>query len=131
MKNSKWIGICAAVLLVISCFSPWVSIPSKNIIISGVDATGTNFGKPGYFHLFLVFFFIIFHLLPKIWAKRVNLLVAGLNTAWAIRNFFLIAACMGGECPERKSGIYLLLFSSMLMLLSSFFPQMKIQSPKK
>ncbi len=127
MRYMKWIGFAAAILLIVSCFTPWVFIVSRNITISGIDATGTNFGKPGYFHFICAFLFLVFHITPRIWAKRLNLLVTALNVSWAIRNFLMIAACQGGECPEKKAGLYLVLLSSILMLLSSFFPDMKVK----
>ncbi len=123
----KWLGLAAVILLVASCFTPWIFIESRNIIVSGIDATGTSFGKPGYLHFFCAFFFIIFHLTPRLWAKRMNLLVVGLNVAWAIRNFFMIAACQGGECPVKKIGLYLVLVSSLIMLISSLFPDLKMK----
>jgi len=131
MRYMKWIGLAAAVLLVASCFTPWVYIVSRDITVSGIDATGTTFGKPGYFHFLCAFFFLLFHFIPRIWAKRSNLLIAALNTAWALRNFFMIAACYGGECPERKIGLYLVLLSSLLMLASTFFPDMRNTVEKK
>jgi hypothetical protein len=131
MRYMKWIGLAAAVLLIISSFTPWVFIESKNITVSGVDATGTNFGKPGYFHLLLAAFFLICTFVPRIWAKRLNLLFTALNLGWAIRNIFILAACSGGECPERKTGIWLMLLASLLMLLSALFPDMKVQEEKK
>jgi hypothetical protein len=118
-------GLGAAVMLIAACFLPWVFIESHQLTVSGVDATGTKFGKPGYLHLIFVAFFLVFHLIPRLWAKRANLLVVGFNSAWAIRNFFLIAVCRGGECPERKIGLYLMLLASLLMLLSALFPEMK------
>jgi len=121
----KWIGIVAAITLIISCFMTWVVVQSKNITVSGVDATGTNFGKPGYFHLIMVAFFLVFSLLPRAWAKRANLLVAALNMAWAIRNYFLVTTCRGGDCPEKHIAIYLILFTSLLMLAASMFPDLK------
>jgi hypothetical protein len=127
----KWIGLAASILLVVSCFSPWVFIVSRNITVSGIDAVGTNFGKPGYFHFVGAFFFLLFHFMPKIWAKRLNLLVSALNLSWAIRNFFIIAACYGGECPERKIGLYLVLISSVLILVTSLFPDMKVKNENK
>jgi len=127
MRFMKWIGLMAAILLVISCFTPWVIIASKNIIVSGIDSAGTNFGKPGYFHLLMAFFFLCFHFTPKIWAKRINLLIVALNLAWAIRNFFVIPACIGGECPEKESGIYFILLASVIMLLAALIPDMKIK----
>jgi hypothetical protein len=125
MRYMKWVGLAAGILLIVACFLPWVVIESHQITISGVDATGTRFGKPGYLNLLLVVFFLLFHFIPKLWAKRANLIVAGFNTAWVIRNFFLIAVCRGGECPERKIGLYMMLLASLLILVSALFPEMK------
>lgn len=126
MRFLKWAGALAAVLLVISCFLPWITIPFKDILLTGVDTTGTNFGKPGYFHFLTASLFLLLHFIPRIWAKRWNLLVIGLNTGWALRNFLLIPACSGGICPNREIGLYLMAFSSVLMLIAGLFPQMKI-----
>jgi hypothetical protein len=131
MRWMKWTGIAAAILLIISCFTTWVTITSKNIVISGVDAEGTNFGRPGYFNLLMTFFFIVFTLLPKVWAKRINLLVTAMNLAWAIRNYFIISACQGGECPQKHTGLYLVLAASLLMLASSLFPDIELPEEKK
>lgn len=123
----KWIGLMVALLLIYSCFMPWVTIEAKHITVSGVDATGTYFGKPGYFHFLMVFFFILFNFIPKIWAKRLNILVAALNMGWAIRNFIIVSVCSGGECPEKQVGLYLVLFASILLLVASFFPNIKVE----
>ncbi len=131
MRHMKWIGLAAAVLLIVSCFTPWVVIESKNITISGVDATGTNFGKPGYFHLVLTVFFLLNLFVQRVWAKRLNLLVTALNLAWAVRNFFIISACHAGDCPEKKTGIYLMFLASALMLVSALFPDMKLPAKKE
>ncbi len=34
MRWMKWIGLAAAILLIISCFIPWVFIESKNITVT-------------------------------------------------------------------------------------------------
>ena len=130
MRWMKWTGLAASVLLIISCFSTWVIIVSKNIAVSGVDATGTNFGKPGYFHFLFTFFFILFTLIPRIWAKRTNLLITALNFSWALRNYFIISACRGGDCPEKQTSIYLMLIASLLMLASALFPDIKLREQK-
>ena len=131
MRYMKWIGLAAVILLVVSCFTPWVIISSQNIIVSGVDATGTNFGKPGYAHFVLGFFFIIFHFIPKLWAKRVNLLIVALNIAWGIRNYFIISMCREGECPEKQIGLWLVIAASILMLLAALFPDIKLKKEGK
>ncbi len=127
----KWVGVAAAALLVVSCFTPWVFIQSVNITISGIDTNGTNFGKPGYFHFLLAGFFLLCTFVQRVWAKRFNLLVTALNAAWAVRNIFVLAACSGGECPDRQSGIWLMLLASVIMLISALFPDMKVPNDKK
>lgn len=127
MKNLKWIGLLAAGLLVIACFQDWVIIKSHHLVISGVNTEGTNFGKPAYLHWVFVAFFVVFSLVTKIWAKRFNLLAAAMNLAWALRNYFEISSCSGGECPEKQIGLYLVLASSIVMLISTFFPDMPEQ----
>jgi hypothetical protein len=123
----KWIGLLATIALIVACFFPWVFIESKNITVTGIDATGTSFGKPGYFHFVLAAFYLFFHFTPRIWAKRMNLLIAALNIGWAARNYFIISACAGGECPEKKTALYVVLISSVIMLLAALFPKIKLQ----
>ncbi|MFM2337159.1 MAG: hypothetical protein RL115_352 [Bacteroidota bacterium] len=126
MKYSTWIGVIAALLLIFSCFMPWVIIESQQITISGINTSGTRFGKPGYLHFVLALLYILFTLIPKLWAKRANLPVVAINTAWVIRNFFLIAVCRGGECPSRQWGLWLMLLASIIMLVAALFPKMDI-----
>lgn len=131
MRYMKWIGLLAVLLLVVSCFLPWVIIRSQNIIVSGIDSTGTNFGKPGYAHFVLAFFFIVFHFIPKLWAKRVNLLIVALNLAWCVRNYFIISMCRVGECPEKQTGLWLVLAASAIMLIAALFPDIKLKEERK
>lgn len=131
MRFMKWIGLAAVMLLVISCFLPWIFINSQNITVTGVDATGTNFGKPGYTHFLLSFFFIIFHFIKRLWAKRFNLLIVALNIAWTVRNYFIISMCREGECPQKQIGLWLVLIASTLMLLAALFPDIELKEDKK
>jgi hypothetical protein len=131
MRYMKWISLAAAILLIASCFTPWVVIESRNITVSGIDATGTNFGKPGYFHFLMTALFMLCTFVQRIWAKRFNLLVTALNLGWAVRNFFIISACQGGDCPLKKSGIWAMLLASVLMLVCSMFPDMKLPPERK
>jgi len=130
MRWMKWIGVASALLLIVTCFMPWVIISSKNIIVSGVDAAGTNFGKPAYFHFITIFFFLLFTFIPRIWAKRSNLFVTALNMGWAIRNYFIITICRGGECPEKQIAVFLIVASSALMLASALFPDIKLKDKR-
>ena len=123
----KYAGLAAALLLALACMLTWVTVESRGLSFSGLDTTGSNYGKPGYFHILLASVFVILTLIPRIWAKRTNLIVVAINLAWAIRNFFLFSACQGGECPTKEAGIFLLLVSSVLLLVSALFPDMKLR----
>lgn len=131
MRYMKWIGLAAAILLVVSCFTPWVVIESRNLTLSGVDTGPTNYGKPGYVHFGMAGLFTLFTFIARIWAKRLNILVVALNMAWAVRNFFILAGCAGGECPVRQSGSWLMLLASGLMMISALFPDMKVPVSQK
>jgi hypothetical protein len=124
MKIPNYMAMMFAVALIVACFLPWVVIESKNITITGVDSTGTNFGKPGYLHFAMAFFFIVFVLTPRVWAKRANLFITALNIGWAVKNFLIIPACEAGECPVKKIGLFLSLGASVLMLVAALFPDM-------
>lgn len=130
MRYMKWIGLAAAVLLIISCFTPWVYIPWMNFTATGVNA-GEKLQSPGYFHFLFTFFFILLVFVKRIWAKQWNLLIAAINLAWAIRNYFIISVCQAGDCPVKKTGIYLMLLASILMMVSALFPDIKLPEEKK
>jgi hypothetical protein len=124
MKLMKWMGAFSAVMLVIACFCTWVFIPSRDIVVSGIRSEGTNFGKPAYFHFLMVALYLFLHFKKTLWAKRLNLVVPALNMAWAIRNYLMVTMCRGGECPEIRVSIWLVVASSLLMLLAALFPDM-------
>src|SRR5678816_2639743 len=89
----KWIGLLGAIALIAACFFFFFFIESKNIVVTGINSAGTAFGKPGYFHFVLASLYLILHFIPRLWAKRINILVSALNIGWAARNYFLISAC--------------------------------------
>jgi hypothetical protein len=68
--------------------------------------------------------------LQSVVAKRINLLVTAINLGWAIRNYFIVSLCRGGECPEKQIGVYLVVISSVLMLVSAMFPDTIIKEKK-
>lgn len=126
----KWAGLLSVAAIVAAAWMPWVYIESRHLTFTGLDTTGSNFGSPSYVHFIFAGIFGVLTLVPRLWAKRANLLVVALNFAWALRNFFMIAACAGGECPVRKAGLLLTLAASILMLVSALFPDMKIREEK-
>jgi hypothetical protein len=130
MKFSKWVGVVMALLVIGSCFLPWVYIEPINSTISGVDAPNTNFGKPGLMNIIVSVLAICFFLVQRIWAKRTNIFVCAFNLAWTARNFIIIPACAAGDCPTKKIGLFLVVLFSIFMMVAALFPDMKIEEKK-
>ncbi|MBS1564714.1 MAG: hypothetical protein JST39_10010, partial [Bacteroidetes bacterium] len=128
---SKWIGLAAALAIIAVCYLPWVYVPQVPLEIGGMYASAKhNFGKPGLMNCILSVVAMFMFLLPFIWAKRTNIFICAFNIAWAIRDYFLLSRCYGGECPEKKLGLYLLVVFSLIMLVMSFLPDIEIKEKK-
>ncbi|GAO43676.1 hypothetical protein [Flavihumibacter petaseus] len=127
MKYSNVIGVLAAVIIIASCFFPWITVPEVNIIVKGFDAGNTKFGKPGLVNSFMSVCAILLFLIPRIWAKRFNLFFTGFNLAWAIRNFILLATCRSGDCPIKQPALYVMLGASLLMIGMAMFTDLPLK----
>ena len=131
MKYSQLLGFLACIGEIIACFMPWVFVAEQHLLISGMNEAVPNFGRPGIFNIVLSTFISLLFILPKIWAKRTNVIIAAINLAWSLRNYLVITACRAGECPEKRAGIYLLLCLSIFILLMSFLPPIKVPPRKQ
>ena len=132
MKYSQTLGCIAVLLLVAVCYLlPWSFIAEKNILITGMSAPGTIYGKPGLMHIVLGVILIICFIIPVIWVKRVNVFVGAINLAWSIRNYILLSTCFMGECPEKRYGLYLELLFAIIILIMTFLPDLKTLERKK
>lgn len=128
MKYSQTIGVLAALALIGICFLPWSYIAVRNITLTGMNTTGTNFGKPGLLNIILAVISIIFFSVPRIWAKRTNIFICMFGFAWSIRNYILLTTCYLGDCPEKKAGIFLLVTACFIMMLMSFLPKLPVKA---
>ena len=128
MKHSQKIGIAAAVLLVIACFLPWTFHSDLNKTFNGFFSEGDNYGKPGKTFIVLTVLAVIFYLVPKVWAKRWNLLITALTLAYAIKSFILFSGCYRGICPEKKMGLWLMLIASAIMIAMAVFPDTSLST---
>lgn len=129
MHNRKWWSIFTALCIVISCFLPWVVIESKNLVISGISAEGTSYGKPGYLSLILVGIVFILSFFPKAWTQRLNLMLAAFNLGWALRNLIVLPACAAGECPKQQPALYFYFAFSVLLIISVALQKVKMPAP--
>ena len=124
MKYSQLLGCIAVVALAGVCYLPW-SVINENIVITGMSSPETTkFGEPGLMHIVLGLILILFFIIPKIWAKRLNVFIGAINIAWCARNYILLGTCFMGQCPELKIGLYLSILLSICILLMTFFPDL-------
>lgn len=127
MKNSQWIGIAAALLLIGACFLPWAYFPDLQKDFTGFFSEKNTYGRPGKIFIFLGTIAITLFLIPKIWAKRTNIFVGAITIAFGIKCFLLFTACYKGICPDKKLGIFLVLIASAIMTLAAILPDIKLK----
>jgi hypothetical protein len=126
MKWIKWISIFAAIVLIVSCFFPWIIIKSKNITVTGMDVAGLAYGHYGYFLIPLAIIFILLQLINKIWAKRLNVAISAVIVTIAFACLWIFR-CEYGECPEKQTALYIMFVCSIVVLLGSLLPDIKLK----
>ena len=119
VRYSQVVGIILSVIVIVTCFFPWIEVSSKGIMVSGFSSEGTNFGKPGILHVFFSSLSLLLFLVNRIWAKRLNIFVTTAQLAWAIRNYILLTSCYMAECPKKFISLYILVAASSLVFLMS------------
>ena len=70
MKYSQWIGIAAAIILVLAGFLPWTYHPDLDKTFTGFFSQNKAYGKPGNVFVVMSVVTIIFFAIQRIWAKR-------------------------------------------------------------
>jgi len=118
-------GIGMALLLIVACFLPWVSIESRQLSVSGFETAGTNFGKPGLVLVVIASLYILLLLLNKTWSKRTAFFICAISLAWALRNYLIISACYAGECPYKHAGLFLTIVASLGMMFVFILNEMR------
>ncbi len=126
MKYSQTIGIFLCICMVAACYLPWVYIPSIQTTLTGMDAKRVDLGKPGLMNMIFAVMMIAFFAIPKMWCKRINVFITGMNIAWIIRNYVILTSCAAGECPEKKIGIYVMFILGIGIVFMSFLPRIKV-----
>jgi hypothetical protein len=129
MKYSNWIGIALIGLLFWACTQVWASVPSGGAEVGGLSyKINDRYGRPGMMHIILGIPAIIMFLIPRLWAKRTNVFITGINMAWGLRNFYLFGiACEGGICPDRHAAVYIVFAASILIMVMALFPRVEIK----
>ena len=111
-------------------FIPWAYYPDLQKDFTGFFSERNTYGRPGKVLLFFSVTAILLFLIPKVWAKRANVLLCALTIAFAVKSYILYTACYRGTCPEKKVGIFLVLVASSLMTLCAVLPDTKLKENK-
>ncbi len=121
MKYARYIGIIAAVILIVCCFIPLAYYPDINENFTGFYSRENAYGKPGKACLFLSVCAIILFLTPKLWALRVNQVLGVILFTYSVKTYLLFAGSYAGIHPQVKPGLIGLLLFSFVLLVSSLF----------
>jgi hypothetical protein len=128
MKYSNYIGILAGLLMIAAAAFPWIYIPSVNATVTGFGSdVVTKFGKPVMLNIYLLAVNVLFFLIPREWAKKMNPFAGAINFAWALRNVLLLSTCRNGECPQQKPWLYVYLLAAFVLLIMTVLPEMKMK----
>lgn len=130
IKLIHWLGIAACIVLIVSCFLPWAYYADIHQHFTGFYSYQNNYGKPGKFLLVVGIIALALMLVPKLWAKRVNLFICALTVGYTIKTYILFTSCYNAYCPEKEMGIYLVLSASVMMLVACVFPELRIGAKK-
>ena len=131
MRYSNYIGILAGLIMILAAAFPWIRIVSLDAVLTGFGSEKiTRFGMPVLMNLFMIGLAIIFFLVPKLWAKRANPFVGAINFAWALRNLLLLSTCRNGECPQTTVWLYVYFTASLILLVMTVLPDMKVIEKK-
>lgn len=131
MRNSQWIGIAGALVVIGACFLPWAYFPDLQKEFTGFFSEQNIYGRPGKILIFFVGIDIILFLIPRVWAKRANLLVAAMAFAFSVKSYILFTACYRGICPERRAGIFLVLGGALIVLVASLLPDLPLRERRE
>jgi hypothetical protein len=129
-KILHWVGVAAAIALIIVCFMPWVYYADINETFTGFYTFKNNYGKPGKLLLVVGIGGLIFMLMPKVWAKRINLFLSALGVGYAIKTYILYTSCYSAYCPQKLWGIYVMMIATVVLMIASVFPNLRIEEKK-
>ena len=127
MKYYKVWGLFACALVAVSCFLPWTFYPDLGKSFNGFFSEDNIYGKPGKVFIFLAVISAALILIQRVWAKRVLLFVAAINLAFLIKTYVLYTSCYSALCPVKQYGLYLLIAGTLLLMLASILPDMKVR----
>ena len=127
MRYYKLTGFAACAILIVSCFLPWAYYADLHKSFTGFFTEQNIYGKPGKVFVFIAVCSAILIYLDKIWAKRTLIFLVAVNIGYLIKTYVLFTTCYSTICPQKQYGLYLLIFSSVLLVIVTLFPNTKVE----
>jgi hypothetical protein len=127
MKYYKLTGFLACLALAICCFLPWAYYPDLHKSFTGFFSEQNMYGRPGKVFIFFAVSSVILIFINKIWAKRTLVFFAALNIGYLLKTYVIFTSCYNTYCPQKQYGLYLLILSSVVLMVVSFFPDLKVE----
>ena len=125
-KYFHYVGLLACIAMAICCFLPWTHYNSINETFTGLNVkpfkTGNYYGRAGIIILVLTAIIFTLMLVPRLWAKRVNLFIAAILIAYTIRTYIIFTSSLFKGEVEKQPAIYMIVFLSFVIMLSAVFP---------
>ncbi len=128
MKYSRYIGVLAVIVLIGSCFFPWTFYPDIEKTFTGFFSEGNYYGKPGKLLTALGVIAMILFLVPAVWAKRFNMFTGALMVAFGVKTYILFTGCYRGTCPEKKTGIFIMVTAALVVMLMTVLPDTRLKN---
>lgn len=106
---------------------PWAYYPDLRENFNGFYSKNNMYGRPGRVFMVLAFIATVFYIIPRVWAKRWNMLVCGIIVAYSIKTFIVFSSCYHGICPEKLAGLWLVPGAALLMMIMALVPDLKVK----
>jgi len=131
MKINKWVGVLVCLAIIAVCFIPWTYHADVQKNFTGFFSEKGQYGSPGKYFIFFSIVSMLLILIPKLWAKRTHWFIAGIMVAYAIKTYILYTSCYNAYCPDKKAGIFLVVFLSLGMFAISLFPDVNLSEAER
>lgn len=122
-------GILTCLGIIGACFMPWTYYQSIQQTFTGFNVvpfpTGNYYGKAGIPISVISSLILLLMFIPRIWAKRTNLFLAGVLVAYTIRTYIIFTSALFDGEVTKFIGIYLVIILSILLLITTLFPNVQ------
>lgn len=130
-KITYYTGILACIAMILSCFLPWVHINTINETFTGFRvtrfSTGNYYGRAGITITIMTSITLLLMIVPKIWAKRMNLFVAALLLAYTLRTYVIFTNSLFPGEVDKLIGIYMIVLLAFVILFATVFPKLNLK----